>query len=69
MLRDLDEGDALIEESEQTDNFIATINAIQQIDLENKAFRERLFTKPCPPTSNGACGAATCAATTRYFNC
>jgi RNA polymerase primary sigma factor len=48
VLRDLDEGDTQIEESEQTDNFIATINAIQQIDLENKAFRERLFTETLP---------------------
>ncbi len=48
VLRDLDEGDAFIEESEQTGNFIATINAIQQIDLENKAYREKLFTENLP---------------------
>ena len=45
VLRDIDEGDTYIDESVQIDNFIKTIDAIQEIHSENEKFREQLFTK------------------------
>jgi RNA polymerase primary sigma factor len=45
VLRDIDEGDTLIDESVQIENFIATINAILEIHAENEALREDLFAR------------------------
>ena len=44
VLRDIDEGDTYIDESVQIENFIKTIDAIQEIHSENEKFREQLFT-------------------------
>ncbi len=43
VLRDVDEGDSLLDESEQTDKFLSTIEAIREINEENRVRREKLF--------------------------
>ena len=43
VLRDIDEGDAFVDEAEQTGRFLQTIQAIHDINEENRAFREKLF--------------------------
>ncbi|MGD9097973.1 MAG: RNA polymerase sigma factor RpoD [Desulfobacterales bacterium] len=43
VLRDVDEGDSLLDESEQTDKFLATTEAIREINEENRKRREKLF--------------------------
>ena len=43
VLRDIDEGDAFIDEAEQTGRFLQTIQAIRDINEENSVFREKLF--------------------------
>jgi len=43
VLRDLDEGDAYIDEALQIENFLSTIHSIKKIDDENKNLREKLF--------------------------
>ncbi len=43
VLRDIDEGDSFLDESEQTDKFLATIEAIRAINDENHERREKLF--------------------------
>ena len=43
VLRDLDEGDTCIDEELQIKNFLATIQSIREVDNENKAYREQLF--------------------------
>ena len=43
VLRDLDEGDAYIDEALQIESFLSTIHSIKEIDQENKALREKLF--------------------------
>ncbi len=43
MLRDVDEGDAYIDEVLQIEKFLNTIRSIEKIDKENKAYREELF--------------------------
>ena len=43
VLRDVDEGDTYVDETLQIEKFLGTIRAIQEIDDENKAYRERLF--------------------------
>ncbi len=45
VLRDVDEGDTLTNESEQIENFLSTINTIKELNAENEQFREQLFTK------------------------
>jgi RNA polymerase primary sigma factor len=45
VLRDIDEGDAYIDETVQIENFITTINAIQEIFRENDTYRETLFSE------------------------
>ena len=45
VLRDIDEGDTLVDESVQIENFINTIIAIQEIHGENEALRESLFSQ------------------------
>ena len=43
VLRDLDEGDACVDEELQCKNFLATIQSIREVDNENRAYREQLF--------------------------
>ncbi len=45
VLRDIDEGDAYIDETVQIENFLNTINAIQEIFKENESYRETLFSE------------------------
>ncbi len=45
VLRDIDEGDAYVDEVVQLEKFLSTIDAIRQIDEENKVFREKLFSE------------------------
>jgi len=46
ILRDVDEGDAYMDETTQVENFMKAINDIQKIHDENKRFREILFGPP-----------------------
>ncbi|ETR71159.1 MAG: RNA polymerase primary sigma factor [Candidatus Magnetoglobus multicellularis str. Araruama] len=46
ILRDVDEGDAYLDESTQVENFMKAIKDIQRIHNENKRFREILFGPP-----------------------
>ncbi|MDJ0721690.1 MAG: RNA polymerase sigma factor RpoD [Desulfobacterales bacterium] len=43
VLRDVDEGDSLLDESDQTEKFLSTIEAIREINEENHKRREKLF--------------------------
>ncbi len=43
VLRDIDEGDTIVDESIQIEKFLETIDAIKQIDEENQELREKLF--------------------------
>ena len=43
VLRDIDEGDTIIDESIQIEKFLEMIDAIKAIDEENQDFREKLF--------------------------
>ncbi len=43
VLRDIDEGDTIVDESIQIEKFLETIDAIKQIDTENQLLRETLF--------------------------
>jgi RNA polymerase primary sigma factor len=43
VLRDIDEGDNVVDEDEQTHRFLQTIDAIRAINEENRTFREKLF--------------------------
>jgi len=43
VLRDIDEGDTIVDESVQIEKFLEVIDAIKQIDMENHVLRERLF--------------------------
>ncbi|MBU4185786.1 MAG: RNA polymerase sigma factor RpoD [Proteobacteria bacterium] len=43
VLRDVDEGDTYVDEVLQIERFLSTIRSIAQIDEENKAYREELF--------------------------
>ena len=45
VLRDIDEGDAYVDEVVQLEKFLSTIDAIRRIDEENKVFREKLFSE------------------------
>ena len=42
-IRDIEEGDAYVDEELQIDSFLSTIRSIKAIDEENKVFREKLF--------------------------
>ncbi|MDO9262380.1 MAG: RNA polymerase sigma factor RpoD [Desulfosalsimonadaceae bacterium] len=44
VLRDIDEGDTIVDESIQIEKFLEMIDAIKQIDEENQDLREKLFT-------------------------
>lgn len=45
VLRDIDEGDTIVDESIQIEQFLKTIDQIKTIDTENQDLRERLFTE------------------------
>jgi len=49
VLRDVDEGDTYIDEMVQIENFLNTVHSIREIDEENKAYRERLFSNKLSP--------------------
>ncbi len=43
VLRDIDEGDTIVDESLQIEKFLQTIDTIKSIDAENHQLRERIF--------------------------
>ncbi len=43
VLRDIDEGDAYIDEAVQIENYLKTVDDIQKIHTENEEYREKLF--------------------------
>ena len=49
VLKDIDEGDAYVDEVVQTDKFLNTIRLIKAIHEENKASREKLFSSELEP--------------------
>ncbi len=49
VLRDVDEGDAYVDEMVQIDNFLQTITAIRDVNDENHQYRERMFTETMEP--------------------
>ncbi len=49
VLRDLDEGDTLVDEVAQTNRFVDTIRAIEEVHQENTRLRERLFSCDLAP--------------------
>jgi RNA polymerase primary sigma factor len=49
VLRDVDEGDTYVDETEQTEKFLATIREIKKIHEENKTLREKLFSANSDP--------------------
>jgi RNA polymerase primary sigma factor len=49
VLRDIDEGDTYINEVVQIESFLETIHAISQINEENNAYREKLFSQKLKP--------------------
>ncbi len=49
VLRDVDEGDAYVDEKVQIDNFLDTISAIRKVNDENREYRKRLFTEQLEP--------------------
>jgi RNA polymerase primary sigma factor len=49
VLRDLEEGDNLVDDAEQAERFLQTIKAISDINEENRAFREKLFRTDAKP--------------------
>jgi len=49
VLRDVDEGDAYVDEMVQIENFLETISAIHKVNDEIKAYRERMFTEQMEP--------------------
>ncbi len=49
VLRDIDEGDAYVEEIVQVNSFMETISAIRTVHMENQAFRESLYENNLDP--------------------
>ena len=49
VLRDIDEGETLVDEVLQIDNFLETMRSIQKVHDENTAYRERLFSQILDP--------------------
>lgn len=45
VLRDIDEGDSLLDESSQIDGFLETLKKIMELNEENEKLRERLFSE------------------------
>jgi RNA polymerase primary sigma factor len=48
VLRDIDEGDTIVDESIQIEKFLETLDQIKAIDSENQQLRERLFAETMP---------------------
>ncbi len=48
VLRDIDEGDTIVDESFQIEKFLETIDQIKAIDAENQQLRDRLFAEDMP---------------------
>ncbi len=48
VLRDIDEGDTIVDESIQIEKFLETIDQIKAIDAENQQLRDRLFSETMP---------------------
>ncbi|PID40312.1 MAG: RNA polymerase sigma factor RpoD [Proteobacteria bacterium] len=49
VLRDVDEGDAYVDEMVQIENFLETITAIRKVNDEIQAYRERMFNEQMEP--------------------
>ena len=49
VLRDVDEGDAYVDEKVQIENFLETIFAIRKVNDENREYRERMFSEQLEP--------------------
>ena len=49
VLRDVDEGDAYVDEMVQIENFLQTIAEIRKVNDENHQYRERMFTEQLEP--------------------
>jgi RNA polymerase primary sigma factor len=49
VLRDVDEGDAYVDEMVQIENFLTTISGIRKVDDENRQYRDRVFTEQLEP--------------------
>ena len=49
VLRDVDEGDAYVDERVQINNFLETIDSIRKVNAENDAYRARIFTEILEP--------------------
>ncbi len=49
VLRDIDEGDTIVDESIQIEKFLDTIDRIKQIDAENQELREMIFSEDQAP--------------------
>jgi RNA polymerase primary sigma factor len=48
-IRDIEEGDAYVDEAFRIDNFLDTIRSIKAINEENEVFREKLFSSDLDP--------------------
>ncbi len=49
VLRDIDEGDTIVDESIQIEKFLETIDQIKQIDSENQELRDKIFSENQAP--------------------
>ena len=49
VLRDIDEGDTIVDESIQIEKFLETIDQIKQIDAENQELRDKIFSEDLEP--------------------
>jgi RNA polymerase primary sigma factor len=49
VLRDVDEGDAYVDEMAQIESFLKNIAAIREVNDENREYRERMFTEQLEP--------------------
>ncbi len=49
VLRDVDEGDTYVDETEQTEKFLTTIREIKKIHMENKTLRDQLVSANLDP--------------------
>ncbi len=49
VLRDVDEGDTYLDEVVQIESFLNTMRAIREVNEENRAYREKLFTSILKP--------------------
>lgn len=68
VLRDIDEGDGLVDEQIQVDSFLATIDGIKEVNDENKELREKLFTEEMNPDEQRKIRRAIGRRTDKVFN-